>query len=295
VPGKRTLTEALPYADHDVPGGAGHEPDSLAAPGDDALVDPLGSFEQIVASAPGSAVPGDVGARFEAAHAVDLAAVRVHVVGTLAQHGVRGLSRGRQIALADAADREALEHELGHVVDAIGAGGAPPNTTLDGMPLADDPAREARADELAAQAGREPTRPAKPGPRREPSAAPTGAPQPKLTRRTAIGKNAGKFDWASHKTTATPQLGGGFTAEGLGAVLSSTTNLGSTITENHGQLGTLKMTVPPQCVDDTRTQLPEPPLHPDQDDRVRQGRTREDRGQDDVRRRRAREPGVPQV
>jgi hypothetical protein len=279
VPGKRTLTEALPYTGHDdAPRGAGYEPDALAAPGDDApaapgddalaapgddaLDDQLGSFEQIIASAPGGAVPGDVGGRFESAHAVDLAAVRVHVVGSLARHGVRGLSRGRQIALADTADREALEHELGHVVDAIGAGGAPPNTALDGMPLADDPAREARADELAAQAGGELTRPARPGPRREPSAAPTGAPQPKLTRRTAIGKNAGNFAWSAHKTKVTAQLGGGFTAEGLGAVLSSTTSLNHTWAANHGQLDTLKATVPPHYVDATRPQLPEPALHP---------------------------------
>jgi hypothetical protein len=274
TPGKRTLTEQLPAPRTQqpyggVPASAGAAVD-VPPPEGSMLVEQLGSFEEIVASAPGQAVPGDVRTRFEAAHRVDLSAVRVHVTSALGDHDIRGLSRGSQIALADLGDRDALEHELGHVVDALGAGGAPPNATLDGMPLADDAAREARADELAAKAKAPPPpghAPGKlalaelaPGQVRQPRSDVGGAPMPKLTNRANITRT-GNFSWAPHKTRATPVFGGGYGAEGLGAVLSSTTKLAHQATTLHGQLETLKLEIPPQYVDDSRPPLGDPPMH----------------------------------
>ncbi|HEY4244008.1 MAG TPA: hypothetical protein VGM88_29550 [Kofleriaceae bacterium] len=213
--------------------------------------------------APGAPLPTDVQRAFEGAHNVELATVRVHALAHLASHGIRGLSRGHDILLADGGDRDALEHELGHVVDAIGAGGAPPNASLDGLPLADDPAREARADQLAAQARAAP-KAMVPGKRAAPSPATDGAPLPKLTSRAAITRSGGNFQWADHRTRSAPRAlaaGGGRTADGLGSTLSTAVPIACAATAEHKQLRTLLATVPPAFVDSTRPALPEPPDH----------------------------------
>lgn len=225
---------------------------------------PLGSFDEIVARSPGRALPSDLRTLFQAAHRVDLSPVRVHTVPMVADHGIRGLSGGDQIVVADDGDRDALEHELGHVVDSIGAGGAPPNAALDGMPLADDAAREARADELVAQAKAPARTPGKfslaelaPRGARQAQRDTGSAPMPKLTNRASIAR-VGNFNWMPHKTTATPLMGGGYQAEGLGAVLQSTTTFSHRATSLHGQVDALMLTLPPEYVDTSRGPLPPP-------------------------------------
>lgn len=277
APGKQTLVERLPAQvlaraqSHGGDPASGGADADMPPSGDREFAEQLGSFEEIVASAPGQVVPEDVRMRFEAAHRVELAAVRAHATPAIGDHGLRGLSRGTQIALADLSDRDALEHELGHVVDTLRAGGAPPNTTLDGMPLADDPTREARADELAAAAKSPPPPGHAPGKlllaelasgrARQPCGETGGAPMPKLTNRADLKCMGGTFDWASHKTKVEEIPGGGYKAEGRGAVLSSATELVHESETEHGQLKYLFLEIPPQYVDDSRPQLGQPSPH----------------------------------
>lgn len=237
----------------------------LGEGGDAGESTPLPSFDELAATGSGGAIDAELRERFEAAHGVDLGGVRVSQVPLLAEHGLRGVARGAEILVAESGDREAIEHELGHVVDVAQHGPAAANASVGDLALAEDPAREARADALAAAARTATPKPrdaAAPRPAAPRPDAPRdgGAAQPRLTNRSAISRGSnGNFVWSPHKTKATPAIGGGATSEGLGAVLSTDVKLASTATSEHGQLKKLTHTIIPVYVDSTRPDLPEPP------------------------------------
>ncbi|MCE9580685.1 MAG: hypothetical protein K8W52_46620, partial [Deltaproteobacteria bacterium] len=162
VPGRRIPTSAIRRrfaiedldADLGLPRGAGRgaaaQPSGARELDLDLDVERDGAgpvtFDQLMARGTATRVPAAVRAALEAAHGLDLGGVRLWHVPELAHHDMRGLSRGLDIAVADLADIETIEHELGHVLDGEGVREA--NAFVAGLHFAHDPVREARADRL---------------------------------------------------------------------------------------------------------------------------------------------------
>ncbi len=146
VPGRRVPTARLrkAFGMPEVPRAADGQPSGAREVDLDDV--PAVSFEQLLARGTIARVPRAVRAALEAAHGVDLGGVRLWHVPELAHHAMRGLSRGLDIAVADLADVETIEHELGHVLDSEVATEA--NAFVAGLHFAHDPGREARADRL---------------------------------------------------------------------------------------------------------------------------------------------------
>jgi hypothetical protein len=133
APGKRTLTEAIP---------------------------PSVGADATPAAGGGSALPGEVRGKMEAAFTTDFSAVRVHHDAAAAGIGARAFTSGANIHFAPGelapdthAGQALIGHELAHVVQqAEGRVAAPAQAK--GVALNADPALETEADHLGERAAR---------------------------------------------------------------------------------------------------------------------------------------------
>lgn len=131
VPGRRTLTEALPPR----PGAS---------------------------TGPGTALPGPVQAKMQTAFGADLSSVRVHVGGEASQLGAKAYAQGDNLHFAPGAyapdtqaGQELIGHELAHVVQQrAGRVAAPVQAGPAGALVNADTALEAEADQAGARAAR---------------------------------------------------------------------------------------------------------------------------------------------
>ncbi|CAB3668123.1 eCIS core domain-containing protein [Trinickia soli] len=212
-------------------------------------------------------LPHGLKAGIESLSGMDLSGVRVHTNSDKpARLNALAYAQGSDIHLGPGQDRH-LPHEAWHVVQQAQGRVKPTMQMQGGTAINDDAALESEADRMGDQATRAGDGEREPRPAvqrlRSTSAPASDTPiQGKLTRRTDIGKNSGgTFAWKAHKTQSSPGFPDGYEAQGLGAGLSTTVPLKLKTTVLHDQLASLEATIPPQYVDETRPDLPEPQAH----------------------------------
>lgn len=227
---------------------------------DDASPAPALSFEALIARGAQLILPAAVKEPLEEAHARDLSPVRLWHIPALADLGMAGLSRGLDVAIADANDLDTLEHELGHVIASDREAPLEANASIAGLPFAYHPSREAHADELGgARRGAKVTT-EESSPRHAPVAPVLGAPQARLTRRADITGSSSRLNWQEHRTSPERTFGG-YEGVGLGALLA-TPGVRPTFNppnKQHDQLLSLDVIVTPELV--RERELPAPLPH----------------------------------